>query len=192
MSQHKKKSRSFDFHKRRTYLIAGIAAVLSVCVMWVANLIMTGRSTMSTQPTLSQQSEAMPLASGFIKNGEVTFISAKNSFIAKFDVEIADDEIRRELGLMGRATMEPNQGMLFVFASAHPVSFWMKNTILSLDMVMIDEHKTVITIHKNTTPYSEQTYPSTGATLYVVELNAGITDRYGIKVGDKISWQRIQ
>lgn len=126
----------------------------------------------------------------FTKHGEITFISAQDEYVAKFDIEIADDEVRRELGLMGRPAMEEHQGMLFIFPAAREVSFWMKNTIMPLDMVMVNERSEVITIHKNTTPYSEQTYPSTGPTKYVVELNAGTTDEFSIKVGDKISWKR--
>ena len=107
------------------------------------------------------------------------------------DIEIADNESTRELGLMGRPTMEEHQAMLFVFDEEFYASFWMKNTILPLDMIFADKTGRIMTIHKNTTPFSEQTYAATAPVMFVVETVAGFTDRYGIGVGDRIQWRRM-
>ena len=65
-------------------------------------------------------------------------------------------------------------------------SFWMKNTILPLDIIFIDEHYSVINYQENTLPFSEQAYPSDKPAKYVVEVNAGFCKRHGIENGTKI------
>ena len=126
----------------------------------------------------------------FTKQGELTLSDDKGNPIVSMDIEIADDESRREIGMMGRTEMAERQGMLFVFEEEHYASFWMRNTILPLDMVFIDKQGRINTIHKNTKPFSDENYPASGLTLFVLEVNAGFTDKYGIKVGDMISWKR--
>ncbi|MFA7360430.1 MAG: DUF192 domain-containing protein [Candidatus Kapaibacterium sp.] len=126
----------------------------------------------------------------FVKQGEVEFVSAKdNKIIKKIDVEIADNDAKREKGLMFRKTMEETQGMLFVFVISELQSFWMKNTVLSLDIMFVNENKEIVKIHKNTTPYSKESLPSDKKAMYVVEVVAGFSDKYGVKEGDKINFQ---
>ncbi len=126
----------------------------------------------------------------FKKQGELEFIGQKNNKeIKKIDVEIADTDRKRALGLMYRKTMEESQGMLFVFPISEPQSFWMKNTILSIDIMFVNENKEIVKIHKNTTPFSEKSLPSEKKAMYVVEVVAGFSDKYGIKEGDKINFQ---
>lgn len=131
------------------------------------------------------------LAPMFKKQGELTFINRENKPITTIDIEIADDDSKREIGLMGRPTMEKRQGMLFVFDQEHLASFWMRNTIISLDIIFINKMGEIVTICKNTTPFSEQSYSATALTLFVLEVNAGFTDKYGIKEGDRISRKRL-
>ena len=64
----------------------------------------------------------------------------------------------------------------------------MLNTLFSLDMIFINSKKEIVTIHKNTKPLSEQSYPSSEPAQYVLEVNAGFCDRYNIKQGDKVFW----
>ena len=127
----------------------------------------------------------------FRKDGTLTFSSKKDEYLTTIDIEIADTEPKRETGLMGRESMEENQGMLFIFEEKRPVEFWMKNTMFSLDMIFVDEHNVVVTIHKNTTPYSEETYASKFPILYVVEVVSGFADRHQIVPGSKVSWKRL-
>ena len=126
----------------------------------------------------------------FTKQGELTLADNKGNPIVSIDIEIADNEFKREIGLMGRAEMAERQGMLFVFEEEYYASFWMRNTILPLDMIFIDKQGRIINIHKNTTPFSDQNYPAAGLTFFVLEVNAGFTDKYGIKEGDMIHWKR--
>jgi uncharacterized membrane protein (UPF0127 family) len=132
-----------------------------------------------------------PIAPMFKKQGECTITNRDDKPIISIDIEIADDDSKREVGMMGRPAMEERQGMLFVFEQEQMASFWMKNCILPLDMIFINKLGEIVTICKNTTPFSEQSYSATAMTLLVLEVNAGFTDKYGIKEGDRISWKRI-
>jgi uncharacterized membrane protein (UPF0127 family) len=124
----------------------------------------------------------------FKKEGELTFTDSLGNVKVKIDLEIADNEYERQLGLMNRKSMEENQGMLFVFSFERLQSFWMRNTLIQLDMLFINKDKEIVTIHKNTKVLSAQSYPSTQSALYVVEVIGGFTDKYSITVGDKIFW----
>jgi uncharacterized protein len=134
---------------------------------------------------------ASPIAPMFKKQGECTITNRNDKPIASIDIEIADDDNEREIGMMGRPVMDEHQGMLFVFEQEQMASFWMKNCPLSLDMIFINKIGEIVTICKNTTPFSEQAYPATAMTLLVLEVNAGFTDKYEIKEGDRISWKRM-
>ena len=133
---------------------------------------------------------ALPVAPMFKKQGECTITNRNGKPIVSIDIEIADDDSKREVGMMGRSVMEERQGMLFVFEEEYMASFWMKNCILSLDMIFINKFGEIVTICKNTTPFSEQAYQATAMTLLVLEVNAGFTDKYVIKEGDRVSWKR--
>jgi uncharacterized protein len=124
----------------------------------------------------------------FKKEGELTFLSPNKAPIKKIDIEIADNEADRELGLMYRKSMADSLGMLFKFETSYEQNFWMKNTIISLDIIYIDENKQVVSIQKYAVPYSEKTLPSYKNAQYVVEVNAGFCDKYGIKEGCFISF----
>ncbi|MBI5663005.1 MAG: DUF192 domain-containing protein [Ignavibacterium album] len=128
----------------------------------------------------------------FTKEGELIFSDSLGNTKAKIDLEIADDEYQRQLGLMNRKEMTENQGMLFIFPRQDYLSFWMRNTFLSLDMIFVDENKTIVTIHKNTRILSDTSYPSTKPAKYVVEVLAGFTDKHNIQVGDKIDWMGMK
>ncbi|MCX6165426.1 MAG: DUF192 domain-containing protein [Ignavibacteriae bacterium] len=127
----------------------------------------------------------------FIKQGELEFLKKDNkTVISKIDIEIADNEAKTMQGLMYRKSMEENRGMIFIFLKAEEHAFWMKNTLISLDIIFIDANKKIIKIHKHTTPQSTKSLPSGGPTLYVVEVNAGYTDKFGINEGDMINFTR--
>ncbi|MBN1637640.1 MAG: DUF192 domain-containing protein [Ignavibacteriales bacterium] len=127
----------------------------------------------------------------FTKQGELTFNTGNGDFIATINIEIADDDSKREQGLMYRDKMEENQGMLFIFPVEEPRSFWMSNTMISLDIIFVNSKNEIVKIHKNTTPYSRTSYPSDAPAQFVVEVITGFTDKYNIKEGDKVVWRRM-
>ena len=126
----------------------------------------------------------------FEKNGELTFQSKDGNYISKIDIEIADNDNKRTKGLMDRLSMKENQGMLFLFPYDTIQSFWMKNTVLSLDIIFVNRDNEIVTIHEHAVPFDTGHYPSTKPASRVVEVNAGYTELYGVKVGDKIVWRR--
>lgn len=124
----------------------------------------------------------------FKKEGELVISDSTGNEKVKLEIEIADTEFDRQLGLMFRKEMEERQGMLFIFLTEGEQSFWMRNTYLPLDIIFINSGKEIVTIHKNTEPLSDKSYPSSEAAKYVLEVNAGFTERYNISQGDKISF----
>ncbi len=104
----------------------------------------------------------------------------------KFDVEMATDEAQRERGLMFRKQLGAYEGMLFDFFQEREVSFWMKNTLIPLDMVFIAADGTVRHVHANAVPLSTDTIPSRYPVRAVLEINGGSARLLGIKPGDKV------
>lgn len=125
----------------------------------------------------------------FKKDGELTFLNQSSDVEAKIDIQIAQTDFDRELGLMYRKSMEENQGMLFIFPNETIQTFWMRNTFIPLDMVFINADKEIVTIRNATKTLSDQTYASTAPAQYVLEVNEGFCKKFGIKVGDNISWE---
>ncbi|MGH2575768.1 MAG: DUF192 domain-containing protein, partial [Ignavibacteria bacterium] len=122
--------------------------------------------------------------------GEVYFQDKNKNLIIQIDVEIAETDEKRYRGLMYREKIEENQGMLFIFQDEEEQSFYMKNTIISLDIIFINSKKKIVKIHKNAIPLKTNSLPSGKPALYVVEVNAGFTDKYNIKEGDFIDWKK--
>lgn len=123
----------------------------------------------------------------FKKEGELEFVSKDGKTqIKKIEIELAEDNTERMQGLMYRKSMDDTQGMLFLFDKEELQGFWMKNTIIPLDIIYVNAKKEIVKIYKNTTPFSEKDLPSEKPTLYVVEVIGGFTDKFGIKEGDKI------
>jgi len=125
----------------------------------------------------------------FRKDGELRFLDGKtNKLITAIEIEVADDDAEREQGLMYRDSMPQNAGMLFLMGTEETQSFWMKNTIISLDIMYADADRRIVSIHKNCKPYSLDQIISAKPAVYVVEVNAGYTSKNNIKVGDVISF----
>ena len=104
----------------------------------------------------------------------------------KFDVEMATTDAERAHGLMYRKQLGAYEGMLFDFFKEMPVSFWMKNTLIPLDMVFIASDGTIKHVHANAVPMSTDTIPSQYPVRAVLEINGGSAALLGIKPGDKV------
>lgn len=129
----------------------------------------------------------------FVPEGRLYFIEGESGDTIKdIVIEIADNDKDRSQGMMYRSSMPDSTGMLFVFEQPKEQSFWMKNTSISLDILYVDENGEIVTLHKYTTPYSENKIPSYGEAKYVVEVLGGFTNRYQIDKGDKISYIQQQ
>ncbi len=105
---------------------------------------------------------------------------------AHFTVEIAETEASREQGLMFRKHLTAKEGMLFDFKIPQPVAFWMKNTLIPLDMLFIASDGRIVSIARNATPMSEAPIPSGGEVLGVLEIRGGRAAEIGAEPGDHV------
>ncbi|MEO7027701.1 MAG: DUF192 domain-containing protein [Caulobacteraceae bacterium] len=110
--------------------------------------------------------------------------TARGRFL--FHVEIADTDAGREKGLMFRKSLAPDRGMLFDFKTPRPVAFWMKNTLIPLDMLFIDTQGRVLSIARDAKPMSETPIPSGGEVLGVLEVAGGRAAEIGAEPGDRV------
>jgi uncharacterized membrane protein (UPF0127 family) len=103
-----------------------------------------------------------------------------------FTVELAESPAQQEQGLMYRRSLAPDAGMLFVFPEPHQAVFWMKNTLIPLDMLFIAADGKIADLHERAVPMSVANIVSKVPVKAVLELNGGTVARLGIKVGDKV------
>lgn len=106
--------------------------------------------------------------------------------VSSFMVEIADSDVEREYGLMCRRALAADRGMLFLFARPAPQMFWMRNTLIPLDIVYIGENGRVVSISRNVQPLDESGAPSSGPAKFVLELAAGRAAQIGLLPGDRV------
>jgi uncharacterized protein len=127
--------------------------------------------------SLAQQLQRFP-------TGELTIESAGRRH--KFTVEVATTPAQLEQGLMFRRNLAPDAGMLFDFKTPSPVSMWMKNTFIPLDMLFIDPKGRIINIAERTVPGSLDPVAAAAPARAVLELNGGTASRLGIRPGDRV------
>lgn len=106
-----------------------------------------------------------------------------NGGIARFSVEVADDNAERQRGLMFREHMPTSAGMLFVYDRPQRASFWMKNTLIPLDMVFADPSGLVTRVHPNAVPGDRTSIDGGEGVKLVLEINGGLAARMGIGPG---------
>lgn len=109
-----------------------------------------------------------------------------------FAVEVADDTAERAQGLMFRESLDPGAGMLFVYDAPRRVSFWMKNTLIPLDMVFADEVGRVTAVHSMAQPLDETPIDGGEGVQFVLEINGGLADRLGIAPGAELRHPSIR
>lgn len=135
--------------------------------------------------TLLGSDEPSTVDAEFVDNGTV---------LAEVTLEVADTDAERRRGLMNRSSLDEDHGMLFVFDEPQTLTFWMKNTLIPLDMIFIDENKTVVNVEtaqpepgvadENLTVYSSES-----EAMYVIELNAGYAENHSIENGTRVEFE---
>ena len=105
----------------------------------------------------------------------------------RFQVEVAATPAEQQKGLMFRTAMGPDEGMIFPNSPPEVRSFWMKNTVIPLDIIYIGPDRRILNIVRGE-PYSTASLPSTGPVINVLELVAGRSEQLGIKPGDRVAW----
>jgi hypothetical protein len=109
-------------------------------------------------------------------------------------VEIADTEPVRQRGLMFRERLAPNEGMVFVFPEPGDYPFWMKNTLIPLDILWLDRQARIVSIARSVPPCKADpcpSYPPDAAASYVIEVVSGFARQHGLKVGDVVKLDGI-
>ncbi len=129
----------------------------------------------------------------FTKEGELTLYKGINdTIITKLDIEIAKTDQEVQTGLMYRESMKKNQGMLFVFPQIRERSFYMKNTRIPLDLIFLDNNKTIVSFQENAKPFNEASLPSNAPAQFVLEVNAGFAEKWLLEVGDKMDYYQLK
>ncbi|MCO4292765.1 DUF192 domain-containing protein [Solitalea sp. MAHUQ-68] len=164
------------------YLLLTAAVILTSC----------GGGTESKKENIKSNEEITDIPEPkFLKEGELSFLAKDGKEIKKIAIEIADDEQQQTQGLMYRKSMADEQGMLFIFPDSDIRNFWMHNTFISLDIIYANEKNEIVKICKNAEPLNEnQNLGSDKNAKYVIEVNGGFSDKYGIAEGDRISFKR--
>lgn len=155
-------------------LVALLAAVLVACSPQAANQV---AEPTSAAPAVHPESglEIIPVT--------ITTASGTHVFMA----EVAATPREQARGLMFRTRMGPDEGMIFPYDSPRPLSFWMRNTVLPLDIIFIGPDKRILNIAEGV-PYNETSVHSDGPAIAVLEINRGRAQELGIGPGDLVEW----
>ena len=121
-------------------------------------------------------------ASGKLETVEIVTLRGRQSF----QVEIAATRAEQERGLMFRKSLAPDHGMLFTYAKPQRVAYWMKNTLIPLDIIYIAPNGKILSIARNARPHDETPLASGGLVLGVLELAGGRAAQLGILPGDRV------
>lgn len=105
---------------------------------------------------------------------------------ARFQVEIAETPAQQKQGLMFRKSLAPDRGMLFTYKRPQPAAYWMKNTLIPLDILYIAPNGTILSLVRNARPHDETPLPSGGLVLGVLEIAGGRAAQLGILPGDRV------
>lgn len=129
-------------------------------------------------------------ASGCEAHPEVTILTRSGREVA-FQVEVADTPATRTMGLQYRKDLAADRGMIFLFPSEAPQSFWMKNTPIPLDMIFINREKRIVGIVEQTVPFSLDSRSVGVPSQFVLEINGGLVKQHGLQAGDSVRFQGI-
>ncbi|MBZ9651317.1 DUF192 domain-containing protein [Psychroflexus montanilacus] len=133
------------------------------------------------------QNKDITIGFEFKKDTLLRFIQDEDTLDTAFEIELAESDYEKETGLMHRKEMKDNQGMLFIYTSeATRPSFYMKNTFLPLDLIYFDKNMKIVDFNLNTMPLSEELISSEIPSLFVLEVKAGVVEKFDLKKGDQI------
>ncbi|MGS2740458.1 DUF192 domain-containing protein [Sinomicrobium sp. M5D2P17] len=155
-----------------------------VSLLLLAGLILSSCKDEKQHNTVKKQEIS------FTKDGDLQLYKADSTLVKKLEIEIADDEYKIQTGLMYRTSMKESRGMLFIFEDEEPRYFYMKNTNISLDIIYLDADQKIVSIRANAEPLNEESVPSGEPAQYVLEINAGLAEKWGLQTGDYMNFTR--
>ena len=126
----------------------------------------------------------------FKNEGNLSILNDENKTLAEFKIEIADSPYERQTGMMYRDSLDEQHGMLFIFENSELRGFYMKNTLIPLDLIFIDENYEIVHIYSKATPYETASISSQLPAKYVFEINGGLSEQIGIQKGMKIKYNK--
>lgn len=140
----------------------------------------------------NKKKEVKPVEVTFKKEGELMlYKEANDSLVVKLDIEIADTDYDIQTGLMYRSSMQDNRGMLFVFPEMRQRYFYMRNTKFPLDLIFVDDNNRIVSFQENAKPFDESSLPSDVPAQYVLEVNAGLAEKWSLDIGDRMEYTKI-
>jgi uncharacterized membrane protein (UPF0127 family) len=167
------------------YLIIGL--LLLVMIGFVITSIPKGKdnrpANIDVAPTVQKDVK-------FKKEGTIEILRMSGEHVIKLDIEIAETDEERAQGLMYRQSMGGTQGMLFIFETERPQSFWMKNTYIPLDIIFIDKDFRIVDQYLGADPKSNKSIRSRRPATYVLEVNAGFCRAYNTGPGMTVKMER--
>ncbi|WP_240325505.1 DUF192 domain-containing protein [Sphingomonas mesophila] len=110
--------------------------------------------------------------------------------VHRFTVEVARSGAEQAYGMMNRDSLPGDRGMLFPYDPPQAVAFWMKDTLIPLDLVFVAPGGTILNIIENAVPLSFEQLPSAGPVEAVLEIAGGRSAELGLKPGDRVEWPR--
>lgn len=146
----------------------GLTATLASCQPSASNAVDLGRSAAGLE--------------------QVQLTITSNGREHRFTVEVASTAEQQAMGLMYRTKLAPDRGMIFPFDPPRDASFWMRNTLIPLDMIFVRADGSIANIAANTVPYSEEPVRSEGPVAAVLEIPGGRSAELGIQPGDNVKW----
>jgi uncharacterized protein len=162
------------------------AAASVLALVTTACTAQTGGATSKMAATQCTAGKELGPSNAGLKQVQLCIQSGK--ITRSYTVEVAITSREQAQGLMFRKSLADDAGMIFPFPEPKPASFWMKNTVIPLDIIFIRADGTIESIAENTTPYSETPVSSGEPVKAVLELRGGLTTVIGVKPGDKVSW----
>jgi len=160
------------------------AAIACAAAAAACSPVSAGAAHQSATP--SANAESLALSAAGLRIIPLTVITDTGSHT--FQVEVAATPEQQEHGLMFRTTMGADEGMIFPMDPPRRSAFWMRNTVIGLDIVFIGKDHRVLNVAANAVPYDETPLPSDGLAAAVLELNAGRAAQIGLRPGSRVSW----
>jgi len=141
----------------------------------------------------NKSKDVKPVEVNFKKEGELKlYKSQSDSLIVKLDIEIADTDYDIQTGLMYRSSMQDDRGMLFVFPTMQQRYFYMRNTKFPIDLIFLDNNNFIVSFQENAKPFDESSLPSVVPAQFVLEVNAGLAEKWLLEIGDRMDYTAIE
>lgn len=168
--------------RKKWFLVVLILLAISSLIVYLSGPFPSGKT--------AQKNEVIKTIP-FRQDGTLTITDSTGRVLTTLQIEIAESDQARAMGLMYRDPLPDTKGMLFLFPYEMIQTFWMKNTPSTLDMIFVNSARKIVTIHSYTQPFSTDRYASDQPAQWVLEVRGGFCDTYGIKTGQSVSYTRL-